>query len=221
MIKTYNDIEVTVLRSTPNPSGLVCEAASQTMFVDPRPSDDGLIKRLIDMNHHSVFEHASITFRITGCSRSLLAQITRHRTFKFTSSSQHYQDYSNYPFIIHQDQSPEVQVIYDDAFKHAQDSYIKLLEYSTPKEEARQVLPNASAVNLFVTCDARNLMYFFVQRRCARNVAEMTQVADAMWTLACTWFPELFLKVGPNCVMTGRCNQGRMQAIDCKVRTDN
>ena len=91
----------------------------------------------------------------------------------------------------------------------------------TPKEEARQVLPNASTVNIFITADARNLMYFFQQRRCSRNTAEMIQVADAMWKLCRDWFPELFSIVGPFCVMNGYCNQGGMQSAECKVRADN
>lgn len=214
---TYSDIEVRTVRATQKPAAIVCEAASQTMFADPKQygSTEQLIASLVSMNHHSVLEHASITFRITGCSRAFLAQITRQRTFKFTASSQHYQDYSNYPTVIKQDQPPEVTEMFVNALAASQNAYIQLLNKGVSKEEARMVLPSASVVNLYVTCDARNLMYFLVQRRCSRNVAEMIQVADAMWRKACDWFPELFNNVGPACVMTGKCNQGRMQASVC------
>jgi len=217
MIKKYSDIEVCTVRTTENPATLICCAASQAIFTDPQSYANAgqFIKSLVSMGHHSVLEHASITFRITGCSRAFLAQITRQRTFKFTASSQHYQDYRDYPQVINQDLSPEVAETFTKALTASQDAYIQLLNYGVPKDEARMVLPNASAVNLFVTCDARNLMYFFIQRRCSRNVAEMIQVADAMWRKACEWFPELFNDVGPTCVMTGKCNQGRMQADVC------
>ena len=218
MIKRYSDIEVQSVRCTDNPAQLICDAASQTMFKDVKNCDSmsQLIKALVKLEHHSPLEHASMTFHIKGCSRSLLAQITRQRTYKFTSSSQHYQDYREYPNVIHQDLSGDALGVCDIAFAVASQAYLDLLNLGVKKEEARQVLPNAAAVNLFVTADARNLMYFFRQRRCARNTAEMIQVADAMWNLCNLWFPELFSLVGPPCVMDGKCNQGSMQADECK-----
>jgi len=219
VIKKYDEAEVSVVRSTDCPALLVCNAASQTMYSEVQGAKNmaALIKSLVACEHHSVFEHASITFHIKNCSRSFLAQITRQRTFKFTSSSQHYQDYRDYPNMVHQDNDPVVLDIYHKTFEYTASAYLELLNHGVKREEARQVLPNAAAVNLYVTADARNLMYFFRQRRCARNVAEMIQIADAMWHLSVLWFPELFSLVGSPCVMDGKCNQGSMQADVCKT----
>jgi thymidylate synthase (FAD) len=218
MIKTYDDIAVQVLRCTESPAKLICDAASQTMHqhIEECPNMYTLVKFLLNSEHHSVFEHASITFHLRGISRSLLAQITRHRTFKFTSSSQHYQDYREYPVVIGKDQFEKYREFYGTAFACIYEVYEELLKTGVPKEEARQVLPNAAGVNLVVTADARNLINFFRQRRCQRNVNEMIQVADAMWGHAKTWFPELFSIVGAPCFMNGKCNQGHMQAESCK-----
>lgn len=219
MIKKYDEAEVKLIRSTDSPAMLICNAAAQTMSAEVQDTENmsSLIKALVEREHHSVLEHASITFHIKNCSRSFLAQITRQRTFKFTSSSQHYQDYRDYPNMVHQDSDPIVLDTFHQAFKYTTSAYMDLLNHGVKREEARQVLPNAAAVNLYVTADARNLMYFLRQRRCARNVAEMIQIADAMWRISEIWFPELFSLVGPPCITDGKCNQGSMQADECKA----
>ena len=221
-ITTYNDITLEILRKTERPGILVCDAAAQTMCMHPDPkrtTDAGLIKYLVEAEHHSPLEHASMTFVIKGCSRSFLAQITRQRTFKFTSSSQHYQDSSDYPCVIHPDfltSNRHMLGALQQSLELSYNTYSVLLNEGVAKEEARQVLPNAAAVNLIVTADARNLMYFLRQRRCERNVAEMKQVADALWHVCKDWFPELFTLVGAPCVMDGQCNQGKMMSDNCK-----
>ena len=48
------------------------------------------LQRLMDMGHLSPVEHASFTFGVEGVSRSLLAQITRHRIASFSVQSQRY-----------------------------------------------------------------------------------------------------------------------------------
>ena len=217
-LTTYNDITIETLRKTERPAFLVCLAAEQTQVMSPKGlgNDKELIKYLVKAEHHSPLEHALITFIIRGCSRSLLAQLTRQRTFKFTSSSQHYQDYRDYPCVIHPDFNvAPFKASFEQSFGVAYGTYQALCDNGVPKEEARQVLPNAAAVNLIITADARNLMYFFRQRRCERNVAEMIFVADALWAICKDWFPELFTLVGPPCVM-GKCNQGKMKAAICK-----
>ena len=52
------------------------------------------IKKLMDMGHMSPTEHVSFTFAIDGVSRTLLAQITRHRIASYSVQSLRY----NNPF---------------------------------------------------------------------------------------------------------------------------
>lgn len=67
---------------------------------------DKFISMLISMDHMSPLEHASFTFIIEGVSRSLLAQLTRHRIASFSVQSQRY-------------------VNMDDKFEPIHPSYIK------------------------------------------------------------------------------------------------
>ena len=50
----------------------------------------GFLDMLTEIGHESPVEHASFTFGIEGVSRSLLAQLTRHRMASFSVQSQRY-----------------------------------------------------------------------------------------------------------------------------------
>ncbi|HEX2902758.1 MAG TPA: FAD-dependent thymidylate synthase [Jatrophihabitans sp.] len=47
----------------------------------------GYLRHVIEVGHHAVLEHASATFYLTGISRSLAAELTRHRQFSFSELS--------------------------------------------------------------------------------------------------------------------------------------
>ena len=49
---------------------------------------ESFLTMLTEIGHASPIEHASFTFAIEGVSRSLLAQITRHRMASFSVQSQ-------------------------------------------------------------------------------------------------------------------------------------
>jgi len=96
----------------------------------------------------------------------------------------------------------------------AQQEYTQMINNGVPIEEARQVLPNACAVNYLWTIDARNLYFFLRQRMCKRNVTEMQTFAKEVWGCLNNYWPELAECCGPYCHPTGKCNQGRMSCGD-------
>ena len=92
-------IQVTLLAYTPQPEKMVAAAAK--LCYSPAKIEtvmDGLTEEktasfldmLSDLGHDSPVEHASFTFGIENVSRSLLAQITRHRIASFSVQSQRY-----------------------------------------------------------------------------------------------------------------------------------
>ena len=145
---------------------------------------------------------------ITGVSRAFLAQITRHRHTAFTSSSQHYQEYSEYP-VIAGDAETEAAAV------QAVKAYQRLVKNGVPHEEARQALPNASAVNLIMTTTAREWASIINLRECKRNTQETLIWAIEAKRALYEWFPELFAHVGPDCHET-TCRQGRMRPQACR-----
>ena len=76
-IMTYNDMHIYVMRKTLEPDTLVQWACSITQKKQPDSTQNlktaNLIKYLVQANHTSVFEHATISFMIYNVSRSLLA----------------------------------------------------------------------------------------------------------------------------------------------------
>jgi len=218
-IQTYEDMKVKVKWATPNPGVEIREALTNTMadltlLVDKPEKEVSakLLHFLFKAEHDSVLEHAVISFMIQGASRSWLAQITRHRMASPTSSSQHYQDYGGYPFVVHSDLIDDVlnseQI--NLAFQTSILRYAILQQQGVPKEEARQVLPNAMAVNFKWTINARSLYNFMRLRMCLRNVTEIRIFCDKVFFLVKQWWPEYAEILGPPCYTDGKCNQGKM-----------
>lgn len=211
-------LNINVLWQSPVPAAAIQLACDLTQDASVKPAeveldkylcDQNLSKNVLKLGHTSVFEHAVISFLISGISRSFLAQITRHRVASYTSGSQHYQDYRDYDAIGHND------VVNLDPFIRAMETayecYAELIDdHGVLPEEARQVLPNAAAVNLMVTLNARSLINLINLRICKRNVKETQLFTARLLNLARAWFPQLFNHVHADCVVKGKCTQGRM-----------
>lgn len=223
---TYNDMEIEVLLLTPKPTELLARLCSKTTGKFVQPSRQ-LVKSLIHMNHGSLLEHIVFRVDVKNVSRSFLAQITRHRIGSFTSSSQHYQDYRDYPMIMHPKYANEFEEsAYINVDGHSERSYSTLEtlvhEYITlmdgndvPREEARQILPNASAVTLTWTVNFRSLVNFFNLRCCNRNTAEMHLFANRLLNMIENLWPDCDNLCGPDC-FTSSCRQLKMR---CNQRT--
>lgn len=209
-IKTYNDMAVKVIQKTENPGRLIKFATDITQTYNPKyaPSSKSLPKFLLEANHTSVVEHAIITFSIEGVSRSFLAQITRHRMASYTASSQHYQDYSEYPHIASTNMA--VHPLFKRTLEMVEYCYKSLIKDGIPSEEARQILPNSKAVNILWTINARSLINFLNLRLCNRNTEEIRIFAKEVHKHAMFWWPELFSHIGPDCYMHDKCTQGKM-----------
>ncbi len=207
-IKPYQEMIVECVECSPNPAAKVAVAMGITMRNDPehimKPVSRGLCKKLIRAEHMSLFEHVQFTFLIQNVSRSFLAQITRQRTAKPTSGSQHYQNYQDYPCMVHENMTGELPRL---ALESSVSAYEAAIESGVPKEEARQLLPNACAVNYYWTIDALNLFKFLRTRLCNRNVLEMRIFAQRALSLAKEYFPQLFDNCGPQCVEPQGCQQ--------------
>ena len=217
-IQTYNDIKIEELTRSEHYSNAMytaCEVTQKKLDLEKLPSSHlptKLAKYLLDAKHTSIFEHASLTFLASGISRSLLAQVTRQRMFSFTSASQHYQDYRDYPMVLRPGWSKDEHIanMYSNALESSLHRYIALIQQGEKPEEARQILPNACAVNLVITANPRALVDFLTVRLCHRNTEEMQIFARELYKVCNLWLPEIFNHIGPECY-TGQCKQGKMK----------
>lgn len=238
-------MKVILIAHTPTPEQTIASAAKLCYSaahiedlcesVTPEKASS-FVQMLADMGHESPIEHVSFTFGIEGVSRTLLAQITRHRIASYSVQSQRYVPLTNcFEYIV----PPEIEAIpeakeeYIRAMEEDQAHYVHLTEVLKEKhlkellaegkdektanraaekmaiEDARFVLPNACETKIMVTMNARSLQHFFRLRCCNRAQWEIRAVADEMLRICLKVAPDLFKKAGPPCA-SGPCPEGKM-----------
>lgn len=236
--------KVTLIAYTPNPEKVVAQAAK--LCYSPASIEniaDGLteekvasfVDMLAEIGHESPIEHASFTFGIEGVSRSLLAQITRHRIASYSVQSQRYVTEAHFEYVVPPeiDAVPEARAEFLAAMEEDQRHYEKLTALLQKKhkeelmdagrdeksaeraaqkmaiEDARFVLPNACNTKMICTFNARSLYNFFSHRCCNRAQWEIRGVAVQMLRLVREAAPHLFRHSGPPC-LRGACPEGKM-----------
>lgn len=237
-------MKVTLLAYTPMPQHVVacgaklCYSSADISHVQEGLTDekvDSFLHMLSDLGHGSVFEHACFTFGIEGVSRSLLAQLTRHRIASYSVKSQRYVREGQFSYVIPPEIEalPEAKELYLKAMEDDQRTYDRLTELLKQKhiqenlaqgmsekqaaqkaekqaiEDARFVLPNACETQLVMTINARSLFNFFSERCCNRAQWEIRALAIEMLRLVRGVAPTIFEKSGPPC-LKGICPEGKM-----------
>ena len=173
-------MEVKLTRVTQNPVDAIEEAASNCY--DSEPSGGRIMKACYRSGHHSVLEFAQFTFHISGVSRALLAQLTRHRIASFAVRSQRYCSEDGFEYVVPPSvkQDLEKTQIYNRAMLYAEKAYKELQELGIPNEDARMVLPNACSTTLELSMNGRELIHFFNERMCTRAQWEIRALAYKM-----------------------------------------
>lgn len=237
-------MKVTLIQHTPEPEKLIA-ASAKLCYSDSSCENimDGLdkektenfVKMLSDLGHESPIEHISFTFGIEGVSRSLLAQITRHRIASFSVQSQRYVKKDNFIYITPPaiSENENINSIYETSISDSFNNYNKIADMLAEKyynefidsgitekqahskaekkaiEDARFVLPNACETKMVMTMNARSLLNFFRLRCCNRAQWEIRAVAIEMLKLCYKIAPSIFSAAGPACC-SGSCSEGKM-----------
>lgn len=180
-------------------------------------SPENLKKRIdgvMNSGHHSVIEHASYTFAIEGVSRTLLAQLTRHRIASFSVQSQRYVSFNGKEFgFIVPERIKAMGEEYVKEFRRQMRVMQNFYDYwcyalgDDSAEDARFVLPGAAATQIVMTMNARELLHFFNLRMCNRAQWEIRALAWQIYELVFPTAPAIFAHGGPSCA-TGPCPEG-------------
>lgn len=171
-------MNVELISWTNDPIGTCAKAAS--MCYDSEPSRK-IVKGCIKSGHASIIEHANYTFKITGVSRSLLAQLTRHRHASYSVQSQRYVSYTDgVEFVDPVFANDKVEEIFTNNVMSSLRDYEEMMEHGAKAEDARAVLPNAMPTSLVMTMNLRGLMNFMNERLCTRAQAEIRKMAKLM-----------------------------------------
>jgi thymidylate synthase (FAD) len=168
-----------------------------------------LIQYLIDHKHWSPFEMVHMVLEI-NTTRSIAAQILRHRSFSFQEFSQRYADteligYAKPPHLRRQDNSnrqnsiddltaDKTQIFYrriHQHFEEAQDLYREMVSVGVAKECARDVLPLATPTRMYMAGTARSWIHYIDLRSQNGTQMEHMNIANEAKQIFCKEFPTI------------------------------
>ena len=191
----------TLVHITPNAEELISYMArvSNPANQTNTQSAPKLIRYLIENKHWSPFEMVNMCVEITT-TRSIAAQILRHRSFSFQEFSQRYAEVtavSVMPELRRQDHTNRQNSIDDldhelvsdyqyqinALFDQAEMLYKNMIADGVAKESAREVLPLSTPTTLYMNGTVRSWIHY-CQLRCANGTQKEHQmIARDAWKL--------------------------------------
>jgi thymidylate synthase (FAD) len=159
-------------------------------------SNASYINHIIDVGHFSVLEHASVSFYISGISRSCTHELIRHRHFSYSQLSQRYVPADDAEVVLPPglEGDPELQELFLAAADASRAAYTELLtrlegkladvpnatlRRKQARQAARAVLPNATETRLVVTGNYRAWRHFIAMRASEHADVEIRRLAIA------------------------------------------
>jgi thymidylate synthase (FAD) len=157
----------------------------------------GYLRHILEVGHLSVLEHGTVTFYLTGVSRSFTHELIRHRHFSYSQLSQRYVPERDAamvePNVIADD--PELHKKFVAATEASVRAYEELLEglekrfadvenatlrRKQARQAARSVLPNATETRIVVTGNYRAWRHFVAMRATEHADVEIREIAVAL-----------------------------------------
>lgn len=152
------------------------------------------ITKIIKNKHNSVLEHINVCIYIRDCTRSLMAQLTRHRLCSFSIKSQHYVKHEDFNYKSINFNNNLLNIEYDKLIKKLYLFYNTAInDFHITKELARSILPNACLTNIFMTTNIRELRYIIALRITNNNTIEMQSFAKILLRNLYLIMPNLFI----------------------------
>jgi thymidylate synthase (FAD) len=156
----------------------------------------GYLQHIIDVGHLSVLEHASVSFYITGISRSCTHELIRHRHFSYSQLSQRYVPENESQIVLPPglEDDDELRRILIEAADASRATYADLLSRLQAKfadqpnailrrkqarQAARAVLPNATETRIVVSGNYRAWRHFIAVRASEHADVEIRRLAIA------------------------------------------
>jgi thymidylate synthase (FAD) len=157
-------------------------------FARPNPAtatNAGYLSNILGQGHYSVLEHASVTFLVRDVSRSLLAELSRHRHLSFSVVSQRYVPYGETRPVVPPALNDSEAAYLSGAYQGSLVIYGNLVKTLTDRglgrkaarEAARAVLPNAAPVDMVVTGNLRAWRDVLGKRHSVHADAEIQELA--------------------------------------------
>lgn len=173
------------LKGTMGSDATICQIA-RTCYGNQHKDtlDSGLLKHLIKHKHVSVLEHASMRFSIE-MPIFTARQFMRCRTYKPTEISRRY---TNKRISFYESKKLPEYVF--DFYEQSFQLYKDLVSSGIAKEDARQVLPQSTMIELEVTCDLNNFLKQAELRLSPKAQKEIRVIYEMMMEEVEKVFPE-------------------------------
>jgi len=199
----------TLIHITPNAEELISYMARVSNPANQNNTETSakLIKYLIDHHHWSPFEMVNMCVEI-NTTRSVAAQILRHRSFSFQEFSQRYaevvevaappqfrkQDTKNrqnstddLSLTLRYQYTEETIKLYNQCY----DLYQRMLEDGVAKECAREVLPLATPTRLYMNGTIRSWLHYCDLRTAHGTQKEHAQIAARVQDILYSQIPNV------------------------------
>jgi thymidylate synthase (FAD) len=177
---------------------------------NPRTAtNESYLRHVIEVGHLSLLEHASVTFYITGISRSCTHELIRHRHFSYSQLSQRFVPEADSNVVLPPavEDDPELVELLRKATDASRAAYVELLEKLESKladvpnavlrrkqarQAARSVLPNATETRIVVTGNYRAWRHFIAMRASEHADVEIRRLAIACLRQLADLAPSIF-----------------------------
>lgn len=177
--------------------GDISEKSFEQVMGKSAPED--LMRHLMMRGHWGPLEHAQFTVHF-DCSRACMAQITRHRFISFDIQSMRYVKFDNPDFYYpseHWDiedgqariktrkgvksfNKLSADCMFDVAYDKCVDVYKELVKMGVPEEDARNVLPIGTKVNVVASMNLRTAFHIISMRGAGDAQSEIRTLAQLL-----------------------------------------
>lgn len=180
-----------------------------------------LIERVISSGHYSTIEHIQVSFAISNVSRACTHQLVRHRHMSFSQKSQRYvKEKGQFDYLIPPtiEKDPELKEKFVNFMGEISDKYQEFVEAGIPAEDARALLPNATATSMVASLNLREMIHLANLRLCTRAQYEIRTLVKMMCEELGAAEPWLKPYLVPKCERLGFCDEdkscGRKQRLE-------
>ena len=202
-------MHIELIHSTQNGEELIAHMARVSNPSNQNnPSYSKLIRYLITHKHWSPFEMVNLCVKIKT-TRSVAAQILRHRSFSFQEFSQRYSEVTEFPQIpdlrrqdlknrqnsiddVPSDKKQHFQDRIHDIFTQSLSLYNEMLEEGLAKECVSDILPLSTPTTLYMNGTLRSWLHYCDLRTANGTQLEHKYIAEGCKSIIQQQFPQVY-----------------------------
>lgn len=171
--------------------------------------DDDRVKQILKSTRARELEFIGVSFRITDISLSAITHYVRHRMQTVIVpciGDAIYRGRYIIPETIERNQ--QAKKIYVDSVLANTNVFCELRNKGMSPKLSPYFALSGNSLDIVSSMNGRELIHYFRLRLCNRAQWEIRGVSRKMLKICNDYFPRVFCRVGPSCVMDGICPEG-------------